>query len=128
MSISAVHYTYIMSHFKYYFVIILWGFLIIVFVNVMFVPLGLHIGLGVHAFVDMLKYEYGLDYDFLERIGGVHNNSFITVLDSDIDGKWWLKSTTDHQSFTRLWFWETLLELKYLKKLNLVFLVPTYRQ
>ncbi len=58
MSISAVHYTYVMSYFKCYFVLISCFFLIIVFVNLMFGHLGWHIGLGVHAFVDMLIYEY----------------------------------------------------------------------
>ncbi len=58
MSISAAHYTYIISHFKCYFVLILWGFVIIGFVNLMFVPLGLHIGLAELDFVDMLIYEY----------------------------------------------------------------------
>ncbi len=28
-----------------------------------------------------------LDHDFLKNIGGVQNNSFITVLNSDIDEK-----------------------------------------
>ncbi len=54
--------------------------------NLVFVTLGLHAGLGVHAFVDMLIYEFtDLDHDFREHIGSVRNNSFIKDLDSDID-------------------------------------------